>query len=250
MKNPWITIPRPNPNTKVRLFCFPYSGASASMYYPWIDVLPTAIEICPVQLPGRGSRVSEKPISNLTDLVDQIYINIIPYIDKPFALFGHSMGALVSFELARKLKQYGKEPPIYLFVSGHNAPHLPDTYDHIHQLPESEFIENVRMMNGTPDEVLKDPELRDLIIPILRADFTICETYKHMSSDPLDCPICACGGLNDKYIDRDGMKAWQNHTNDKVTVRLFPGDHFYLNNDRIYLLQTIAQEINQIIDLR
>jgi len=250
MKNSWITFPRPNPRAKVRLFCFPYSGASASMYYSWTDVLPVSIEVCPVQFPGHGNRVSETPYTDLPGLIDALEEAILPSLDKPFSFFGHSMGALVSFELTRRLLRRHNLSPVYLFVSGHNAPQIPDPTEPIHALPEADFLDNLRMLNGTPEEVLQDPELRNLLIPVLRADFSVCETYNYTDEILLDCPICACGGLQDKYVDREGLKAWSVHTTNTFTMRLLPGDHFYLNYDRMYLLQAIAQEINRVVDLR
>lgn len=250
MTSNWITIPKPNARARLRLFCFPYSGASASIYYPWVEILPSAIEVCPVQLPGRGSRISETPYTTLDELIPETEASLKPYLDKPFAFFGHSMGALIGFELSRSLQENGDNLPIILFVSGHNAPHLPDTSEPIHSLPEHEFVTQIKSMNGTPDEILDDPELRDLLIPILRADFSVCETYSYRSNTPLNCSICACGGLGDPYIDREGLKAWRNHTQKEFSLRLFPGNHFYLNDDRIYLLQAIAQEINGVFDLR
>jgi medium-chain acyl-[acyl-carrier-protein] hydrolase len=246
----WIKAPRPNPRAKVRLFCFPYSGASASMYYSWVDILPASVEVYPVQLPGHGNRVSEIPYTSLPPLIDAVESALLPYLDKPFAFFGHSMGALVSFELARRLEKKHALLPVYLFVSGHNAPQIPDETEHIHALPEHELLDKLRMLNGTPEEVFQDPELRDLLIPVLRADFTVCETYNFKADQLLDCPICACGGLGDKYIDRYGLQAWSELTTGTFSLRLFPGDHFYLNNERMYLLQAIAQEINSVIDLR
>lgn len=250
MSSTWVTIPRPNPRSKIRLFCFPYSGASASLYYPWVEILPDTIEVCPIQLPGRGNRVSEEPYFSLKQLIPDALTALLPYLDKPFAFFGHSMGALISFELARSLQQEKLGIPHKIFVSGHNAPQLPDPTEPIHNLPENEFIVQIKSMNGTPDEVLDDPELRNLIFPILRADFSVCETYVYRQAGPLNTPICACGGLQDPYIDRDGLNSWREQTLSEFSIRLFPGDHFYLNNDRIYLLQAIAQEINLVIDLR
>lgn len=250
MTSNWITIPKPNARAKIRLFCFPYSGAGASIYYPWVEVLPPAIEICPVQLPGRGSRISEKPYTSLDDLIPEMERSLKPYFDKPFAFFGHSMGALIGFELSGLIQENGDDMPVILFVSGHNAPHLPDKTEPIHDLPEHEFVAQIKSMNGTPDELLEDPELRDLLLPILRADFSVCETYTYRDKTPLDCSICACGGLGDPYVDRDGLKAWSNHTGKEFSLRLFPGNHFYLNDVRIYLLQAIAQEINTMLDLK
>jgi medium-chain acyl-[acyl-carrier-protein] hydrolase len=239
----WISSQKQNPQARLRLFCFPYSGAAASIYYPWSAVLPNIIEVCPIQYPGHGTRVGEPLISNLPDLAQQTYQALKPYLDKPFAFFGHSMGALASFELARYLFNTDNPTPVYLFVSGHNAPQFPDKADQIHNLPEQEFVDRLRKFNGTPEDVLQNEELRELILPILRTDFMISETYDYQPMLPLGCPICACGGLQDDYTTREGLAAWQEQTSAACSVRMFPGDHFYLNESRMMLLQVIAREL-------
>jgi len=241
--NPWIACPRPNPQARLRLFCFPYSGAGASIFYPWLDYLPTAIEVCPVQLPGRETRLSEPLFTRMGPLVRAAAQALLPYLDKPFAFFGHSLGALVSFELARYLRREHGLSPVHLFVSGHNAPQLPDRDPPIHDLPEPEFLEELRRLNGTPEEVLQHPELRELIFPILRADFEVCDTYVYEPDDPLNCPISAFGGLRDEHLSREGLEAWREQTIASFSLRMFPGDHFYLNTDRPLLLRALAREL-------
>lgn len=246
----WIACPKPNPRAKIRLFCFPYSGASASVFFPWIEILPSTVEVYPVQLPGRGNRVSEPVYTYLPDLIDAIEDALLPsFSEKPFALFGHSMGALISYELSWRLESVHQLIPKMLFVSGHNAPHLPDKNEPMHDLDEDEFLERLRKLNGTPEEVLQDRELLELVMPILRADFKLSETYPGEGEKVISSPICACGGLQDVYLDREGLEAWGELTRGGATSRLFPGDHFYLNKNRIYLLQVIAQELNRTIDL-
>jgi len=239
----WISLQKQNPQARLRLFCFPYSGAAASIYYPWSAVLPSVIEVCPIQYPGHGTRVGEPLITNLTELVRQAYQALQPYLDKPFAFFGHSMGALASFELARYLSNSGNPIPVYLFVSGHNAPQFPDKADRIYDLPDQAFVDRIRKFNGTPEDVLANEELRELIIPILRTDFMLSETYVFQPMPPLSCPICACGGLQDDYTTREGLAAWQEQSSLTCSVRMFPGDHFYINESRIMLLQVIAREL-------
>jgi medium-chain acyl-[acyl-carrier-protein] hydrolase len=245
--NAWVSCPRPNPNAKVRLFCFPYSGAAANIFYPWADVLPPSWELCPVQLPGRGNRMSEPLATRLEPQVEAVAGGIAPYLDKPFAFFGHSMGALISFELARHLRRSGAPLPLHLFVSGHEAPHLPDRNPPLHALPEGELLDKLRELNGTPEEVLRHPELRELLIPILRADFAVCETYVHRPELPLDCPISAYSGLGDDYVNREELEAWREQTTGRISIRMFPGDHFYLNTARPYLLQALARELEQTL---
>ena len=244
--NSWVSCPRPSPNPALRLFCFPYSGAAAAIYYPWADTLPPTIEVCPVQLPGHGTRLSETLITRLAPLVDATAAALEPYFDRPFAFFGHSMGALLSFELARRLRHAGQSGPRALFVSGHGAPQLRDPNPPLHQLPEPEFIEKLRELNGTPEDVLHHVELLQLLTPILRADFAVCETYVYPQEPPLNCPLSAYGGLGDAYVSREELQAWHAQTTGAFNIRMFPGDHFYLNTARPYLLQALARELDQI----
>jgi medium-chain acyl-[acyl-carrier-protein] hydrolase len=172
---------------------------------------------------------------------------LAPLLNKPFAFFGHSMGALISYELARHLRRTGAPLPAHLFVSGHGAPHLPDRNPPLHALPQAQFVEKLRELNGTPEEVLRHPELLELLIPILRADFAVCETYVHAPEPPLDCPISAFSGLGDEYVNREELEGWREQTTGRFSVRLFPGDHFYLNTARPYLLQALARELEQTL---
>jgi medium-chain acyl-[acyl-carrier-protein] hydrolase len=245
--NAWVSCPRPNPDAKVRLFCFPYSGASANIYYPWADVLPPSWEVCPAQLPGRGNRMSEPLATRLQAQVEALATGLAPYLDKPFAFFGHSMGALIAFELARHLRRTALPLPVHIFVSGHEAPHLPDRNPPLHALPTGELLDKLRELNGTPEEVLQHPELRDMLLPILRADFEVCETYVYTAEPPLDCPISAFSGLGDEYVTREELEAWREHTTGRFSIRMFPGDHFYLNSARPYLLQALARELEQTL---
>lgn len=243
--NLWLSCPKPNPAATVRLFCFPYSGAAASIYYPWADVLPPFVEVCPVQLPGHGTRLREPLATRLEAQVQAVAAGLAPAFDRPFAFFGHSMGALLSFELARHLRRTGRPGPVHLFVSGHGAPHLPDRNPPMHQLPEDEFVAKLRELNGTPEEVLRHSELLQLLTPILRADFAVCETYVYRPEPPLACPISAYGGLADAYVSREELEAWQEQTASRFSLRVFAGDHFYLNNpaNRTHLLMALARDL-------
>lgn len=228
---------------QVRLFCFPFSGAGASIFHKWRDILPPVIELFPVQLPGRENRLSEPLITDMDTLVRDSAEVIRPYLDKPFAFFGHSMGALLSFELARYLQRHFKLMPVHLFMSGHSAPQVSYYESPIHDLPDAEFTKKINEMNGTPPEIWEHPELKQLLIPILRADFTICETYNYKAGEPLPCSITTLAGLADPYLDRADLEAWQSQTTKQFAVRMFPGDHFYLNEQRPLLLRILAQEL-------
>lgn len=248
--NAWVSCPRPNPAAKLRLFCFPYSGAAANVYYPWVDVLPPSWEVCPVQLPGRGTRLTEPLADRLQPQVEALAAGLAPYFDKPFAFFGHSMGALLSFELARCLSRALDRLPVHLFVSGHPAPQLPDRNLPLHALPHDEFLVKLRELNGTPEEVLKHDELLQLLVPILRADFAVCETYVYPAEPPLPIPISAYSGLGDDYVNREELEAWRQQTTASFSLRMFPGDHFYINTARPYLLQVLARELEQTLAIK
>jgi len=242
--SPWLSCPRPKPRAGIRLFCFPYSGASAQVFYPWADLLPEAIEVCPVQLPGHGNRLAELPILDIHLLVLELAEGLRSHFDAPFAFFGHSMGALVSFELAHYLRREHDLSPVHLFVSGHGAPQLDDREPPIHRLPDAEFVAKIRNLNGMPQEILNHAELMALLLPILRADFTACETYRFQPGNLLDCPLWALGGLQDVYATRERLEPWGELTTGPFSVRMFPGDHFYLNTAQPLLLRTLARALS------
>ncbi|NJK49469.1 thioesterase [Candidatus Gracilibacteria bacterium] len=242
---PWLSCPKPNPQARLRLFCFPYAGAGASIFRPWSNTLPSSIEVCCAQLPGREKRWREKPLSELSPLIQTLAQVLLPYLDKPFAFFGHSVGALVSFELARQLRRQNSPSPLHLFVSGRRAPQIAHLNSPIHQLPTSAFVEELRRYNGTPEAVLQSPELMQLLLPVLRADLALDEVYTYISEPPLDCSISAFGGLQDKKANYQDLEAWREQSLRKFTLRTFIGDHFFIkpNNERI--LQAILEDLSQ-----
>lgn len=233
----------PNPQASLRLFCFPYAGGAALTFRTWRDSLPMAFEVCPVELPGRGKRITSAPFTRLQFLVQAIVIALLPYLDKPFAFFGHSMGGLVSFELARLLRKKYNKSPVHLFVSGYRAPQVPDPDPPIHGLPEPEFLEELRRLNGTPEALLENTELMQLLLPAIRADFAVIETYAYIPESPLDCPITAFGGLQDREVSCDDLKAWIEQTNAAFSLHMLPGDHFFLRSAQPLLLQSLSQEM-------
>jgi medium-chain acyl-[acyl-carrier-protein] hydrolase len=241
----WLAHVRPNPQARLRLFCLPYSGGNASIFAAWADILPAAIEVCPIQLPGHGSRIAEPPLAENGPLVEAIAAALLPFLDRPFAFFGHSMGALLSFEVARLLRRRHGLSPVGLYVSAHRAPQLPDRGPVLHALPAPAFWDELRRLNGTPPEVLAHAELRQLIEPILRADFTVCEVYAYAEDEPLACPITAFGGLQDHDVTRDELAAWREQTHGAFALRMLPGDHFFINTARMLLLQALARELAQ-----
>lgn len=248
--SPWLAFHKAQHRPDVRLFCFPYAGGGALIYNSWSEGLSDNIEVCPVQLPGRGSRMGEPAYTHVAPLVRTLSHVIGPFLDKPFAFFGHSMGAVIAFELAQHLRREHGFEPVHLFVSARRAPHLPVSGSPIYDLPEPEFLEELRRLNGTPREVLEHRELMSLMLPTIRADFSICQTYDYMPKPPLDCPITAFGGLQDGDVTREQLEAWRNHTSDEFSLRMVPGDHFYLQTARPHLLSVISRNLQEFVDER
>ena len=213
------------------------------MFRDWSDGLPADVEVCPIQFPGRGTRLKEPPYSRLSLLVEALAEALRPLLDKPFALFGHSLGSLVSFELARQLRANHRVRPVRLFVSAGPAPQIPHRGLPIHNLPEKEFAAELRRLKGTPGELLEHKELMDIVIPSLRADFALYESYRYVPEPPLNCPISTYGGLSDNRVNHDDLEAWRDQTTVSFSIRMFPGDHFFLKSTQPLLLRALSQEL-------
>jgi surfactin synthase thioesterase subunit len=242
----WLAYREPNRRARLRLFCFPYAGGGASVYRGWGALLPSDVEVCPVQLPGRESRLREKPYTHIEPLVEALAEVLPPYFDLPFAFFGHSMGALIGFELTRELRRRGAAQPIHLFLSGRRSPEVPPREEPIHDLPEPEFIVKLRELNGTPEEVLQHAELMHLLIPILRADFAINENYTFKPELPLDIGFSAFGGLGDVEVTREDVSAWAQHTHGRCRVRMLPGDHFFIHSGKELITEALARDLAEL----
>ncbi|HEU4325466.1 MAG TPA: alpha/beta fold hydrolase [Roseiflexaceae bacterium] len=231
MTRSWFAYVRPNPDARLRLFCLPFAGGAAVSYRSWAQHLPDSVEVLPVELPGRGTRIAEPPALALDPLVEQLAQAITPLLDRPFALWGHSMGALLCYELARQLRRTAGLSPAQLLVSAHRAPHLPNPHGSNHKLADPALLEKIRSLNGTPPDVLAQPDLVQLLLPVVRADFTVCETYVHTPAPPLECPIAVFGGTYDPMVERWQLAAWSRHTQHPVQVQMLPGDHFYFQSN-------------------
>jgi medium-chain acyl-[acyl-carrier-protein] hydrolase len=201
------------------------------------------VEVCPVQLPGRETRFREPAFTRLPALVEALAESLRPHLDRPFAFFGHSLGALVAFELARRLCGGGGPDPVQLFVSGCVAPQTRKRERFIHSLPAAEFRQELRCLNGTPVAVLDNEELLDLLLPTLRADFALWETSTYVAGPPLSCPVCAWGGLEDDAVNPRDLGAWRELTTGPFRLRMVPGNHFFLQAAQPLLLQGLAQEL-------
>ena len=239
-ESPWIAYARPNEQASLRLFCFPHAGGGAGAYRSWVASLAPQIEVLPVQLPGRETRFLERPYETIASVLDGLVDGLRPLLDKPFAFFGHSLGALVAFELARRLRADGLLPR-RLFVSGYGAPHLPVKLPPMCHLDDDGFVVALQEMNTVPTAVLENDELLELLLPMLRADFAVYERYEFRVAQPLDCPIIMMGGDNDPLVSPEMLAAWAEHSTELGQMHLFPGDHFYLQGQETAVLQVIAQ---------
>lgn len=230
-------------STDRRLICFPYAGGSSHIFRRWQETLRQHVEVVAVELPGRGRRIMERLYYDLPELVNELMISILPFLDKPYYFFGHSMGALIAFEMTQALRKNLLPEPEHIFVSAHPAPNMHKSEPLMHKLPEDEFIKKLKEMNGMPDEVLCNRELMELMMPILRADFTLCETYKYKPGLKADCPITAFGGLADDGIRLDELEAWAEMTNSSFELNLLPGDHFYITKSEPMLLKVLSEKL-------
>ena len=243
--NSWIVTPKSKVKALYRLFCVPYAGGGASIYHDWQQEFPPEIEVCPIQLPGREHLLRESAQTRIKPLIEILCSQIEPYLDLPYAIFGHSLGAWISFELIRELRRLQCPLPSYFFVSGSKAPQLPDLSFPIHRLPDDKFIAKLESFKGTPQAVLQNSKLMEQLLPVLRADFAVLETYFYTAEAPLNCPIAVFGGQGDAQVTPAELTAWQKQTAAAFNLQMFDGDHFFLNSARQELLKAIATTLER-----
>ena len=238
----------PRPGARLRLLCVPYAGGSAAAFRGWANSLPVDVELWGVQLPGRASRRDEPPLTRMDSLVEVIADELVAVrdgalTDRPFALFGHSMGALVAFELARQLRERHKVPVSGLLVAGRGAPHLPDPGPALACGREPALVAELQRLGGVPAEVLRDEVRRARMLRLIRADFAVCETYAYQSAAPLDCPITVFGGIEDFDWPLETLAAWRVHTTSTTQVHTFAGGHFFIDTAREAFLRQLAASL-------
>lgn len=244
----WIVCVRPIANPHLRLFGFPFAGGGAAVFRRWHQLLPSSVEVCGIQLPGRGSRIREQAITSAGPLVLQLASALLPYLDRPFAFYGHSLGALLAFELAHHLRDEHRLNLSHLFVGGRRAPHIPLAKRSTFDLPEDEFVSELRRLNGTPREVLDHAEIMELMIPVLRADFEVSETYIYSERPVLDCGLTAFGGIDDTDVPMAELEMWQQHTSGTFGAHMLPGDHFFLQTSERRLLHLIHRDLGRVLN--
>lgn len=249
LENPFLARPA-NPLAKVLLFCLPYAGAGASRYFRWTSYAPSSLDICPILLPGRESRIWEDPYTDLSALVRDLGGTLAASIDRPFAFFGHSMGALIAFELARHLRDHFGFEPLHLFASAARAPHLPDNDSSLHGLPDAELIARLEFLNHIPREILQHGDFLQVVLPTVRADFQLCETNVYRNEPPFAFPITVFGGSEDARVTGPDLEAWSRHTTGEFARHIFPGGHLFLHACESLMVQTLTAELDRTFSRR
>jgi surfactin synthase thioesterase subunit len=242
--SPWFKCFKPKPDADFRLFCFPYAGSGASVFRKWAQESTPEIEVQGIQLPGRESRLREPLLTSVDSVVDALVHDMANLIDRPFSIFGHSLGALIGFELTRRLQKLSLPLPQRLFVSARQAPHVPLEGQKIHLLPEAHLKAELRHYAGTPEVVLQDNDLMRVLLPIVRADLAMNETYDYVPGQPIPCPISAFLGSQDQKVSPSSVEAWATQTSKDFKVHRFYGNHFFIQQDYPAILNFIKQDFD------
>jgi medium-chain acyl-[acyl-carrier-protein] hydrolase len=231
-----------DPRAQYDLYCFPYAGGGSSVFRSWQAEFGPSVRVKPLLWPGREARIAEPALASVAALARMASLEIERDRGRPFALFGYSFGSLVAFETARLLRGRGLTPSA-LIVAALRPPHIPHGGRRIHALPPRELAAELRKLKGTPEAVLRDPELMSLVLPAIRADFEAYETYRYDEQEPLACPISALGGIADPSVSQADLVAWSQHTTGRFRMRMLPGDHFFLQTARGLVVWAILQDL-------
>lgn len=229
----WIVRPRSSsPEARLQLLVFPYAGGGPAAFRAWQDRLTPGVRVFVASLPGRERRIAEKPLDDMATIVEQLTAAACAIAGNgiPIAFFGYSLGGIIAFEVARRLSSIGCPSPSSLIVAACAAPQLPWRRPMLHLLDDEQLVGRLRDLNGTPEDVLRDPEMLQLFLPMLRADFKLRETYRYMVDRPLPIPISAIGGARDPYVTRDDVDAWREQTTERFDCTIFDGGHFLLKD--------------------
>lgn len=244
----WWGRPKTAAVPQLRLFLFPYAGGGTRVFHGWSDEFPTSFDVRPLHWPGRDLRHREPGLTTMAAAVDQIVDSLRPLIDdRPFAFFGYSLGGLVAFETARRLRALALPQPRRLLVAASPAPHCEHAREPlVHRMTDDELVRELRRFKGTPEIVLQTPELLQLLLPVIRCDFSILETYRCAAEPLLAVPITAYGGLADDEVSPESLAAWSDHTSAGFQMRFFPGDHFFLKPAQAQLVEAIRRELQSV----
>jgi medium-chain acyl-[acyl-carrier-protein] hydrolase len=235
-------------NNSFRLFCFPHAGGGASAFHPWMTQHLMGVEIFPIQFPGREGRWLEPRLTQMSEVISALVTALSPLLHHPYAFFGHSMGAFVAFELTRELRRRNQPLPKILIMSGARAPHVPDPDPPMHDLPPDALLEDLKRLRGIPDEILNQKDFLSLLLPILRSDLSVCETYEYNHESPLDCAISVYGGEADTKARPEHLALWKTQTSQEFRLRIFPGDHFFfIKESDVAVREALCDDLNPFL---
>ncbi|MDP4501995.1 thioesterase II family protein [Nonomuraea turcica] len=229
----WFSDPSPRPGARRQLFCLPYAGAGASAFRGWAAAAGPQLEVLPVVLPGRESRYTEPFDVDIAELASAIAARA----DRPYTIYGHSMGGRLGFEVIRELRKRGERQPLRLCLGGCRPPDILEPLAELSSVSDEELLGRLAELGGLPAEILTEPELCELILPVLRADFTWLDTYEYEPEPPIEVPIVAFAGAEDHSVTPDDMRGWARHTTAGFDLRVEPGGHFFLHERRDHILK-------------
>jgi len=239
--NSWVRRFHPSPDAPARLICFPHAGGAATYFFPVSKAMAPGVDVLAIQYPGRQDRRGEPCVDDVRELADLVVPQLRPWLDRPAALFGHSLGATLAFEVALRLEGEGVAL-LELFASGRRAPsRFRD--ERVHRRDDAGFIAEVRRLAGTDSQLLDDDEMLEMILPSLRGDYRAAETYRYRPGPALSCPITAMVGDHDTHVTLDEAGAWAEHTSGQFDLKVFPGGHFYLNTQAGAVLDSTSEHI-------
>ncbi|MGX1885242.1 thioesterase II family protein [Streptomyces sp. NPDC055287] len=239
----WIHRYDPAPDAPTRLVCFPHAGGSASFYLPVARAMSPDTDVLSIQYPGRQDRRHESCAASVDELARGVADALAPWLDRPVTLFGHSMGAMVAFEVARLLESAGTQP-LGLIASGRRAPsRTRPRQDPVHLRDDQGLMDEIRRLSGTDDRLLADEELLRMILPAIRGDYRVVESYEYRPGPPLNCPVLSLMGDADPQVTEEEAGSWSEHTTGRFTKTVFPGGHFYLNSQGADVIRTISDHI-------
>ncbi len=244
----WIRIARRNPGARLRLLCLPYSGGAASIFDSWSKLLPMSVEVCAAELPGHGARILEKPFRQMEPLLDALIEVSESLRSQPFALFGHSLGGTLAFELTRELERRGLPAPRGVFVGGSVPPHRRPSLPDWHTLPDDELVRVFERLNGIPQPILEQKELLEVILPGIRGDLEVLSSYRYVDETPLRAPLWAFAGSSDPLAKPEQIEAWRELSPRGYAFSVVEGGHFFINTNREAFLATLGLGLKTIID--
>lgn len=238
-------MPRRNP--RLRLFCVPFAGAGASTFNAWPSAFPDTVELHAVQLPGRESRYAEPALGDVDEAVRQVADAMEPCLDQCYAVFGYSMGALLAFEIVRELRRRNAPMPLQLFVAARRAPQLAAARPRLAHLPREAFLRQVSEYCDSPPVAWQNPDLLEIVLPVLRVDMALCEGYVYRREPPFHFPIQAFAGRRDASAPLSTVQDWREHTSGEFAIKVFDGGHFFVNVAQSQVQRVIISQLEQLM---